>query len=103
MKMAWNKELAEGEGDTFEIYFGGTLFYEIRIIMLAMKCYYKAKIHRCENTLSIIKYQTKVTITVGERTKYQRGSKLPKVTQMLRGWAEVGLRSLHSLRSFLWG
>ena len=54
--MAWNKELAEREGDTFEIYFGGTLFYEIRIIMLAMKCYYKAKIHRCENTLSIIKY-----------------------------------------------
>ena len=30
MKMAWNKELAEKGGDTFEIYFGGILFHQIQ-------------------------------------------------------------------------
>lgn len=35
--MAWNEELTEREGDTLEIYFGGTLLYEIKILMLAVK------------------------------------------------------------------
>lgn len=39
VKMAWNEELAEREGDTLEIYFGGTLLYEIKILMLAVKRY----------------------------------------------------------------
>lgn len=38
-KDGWNEELSAREGDTLEIYFGGTLLYEIKILMLAVKSY----------------------------------------------------------------
>lgn len=38
-KDGWNEELTAREGDTLEIYFGGNLLYEIKILMLAVKSY----------------------------------------------------------------
>lgn len=38
-KDGWNEELTAREGDTLEIYFGGILLYEIKILMLAVKSY----------------------------------------------------------------